>query len=369
MNFSPSFCQVDLAAVAANFRALGDASLLMPVIKADAYGHGLLPVARKLAQAGAIRFAVGSSCEGVLLRQHGFSHDVVLLMGCHTPEEWFQAVEHGLMPIVGSPEDIVAAQTVCGPSREMAVAIKCDSGMGRLGFAPDQAGAVIELLRGASALRPVLAVSHLACADMPEESTYTQEQIAAFDHFFTALATAFPGVKRSLGNSAATLEKLPGDIGRPGLAIYGGDPFGSTSDHSLSWAMSVAAPIIHVRQLRAGQSVSYGKIFTAHEDMRVAVVACGYATGISRSLSGRMHMLVHGRRMRQIGRICMGMSMLDITDVPEARPGDLAWIMGGKAAPGEEAPTPWELANALDTIPYEILCQMGSMNERVYIND
>lgn len=367
MIFSPSFCQVDLAAIAANFQSLGGPSRIMPVIKADAYGHGLLPVARTLASQGAMRFAVGTAREGAALRQEGHDQELVLLMGCHTPEDWQMAAECALTPIVGSREDVAAAQAAASGGK-MRVAVKCDSGMGRLGFIPDEAASVIEMLRAAPSLDPVFVISHFACADMPEEWAYTEAQVAAFDLFFSALRSVFPQLDPSLGNSAASLQGRVSGIARPGLAIYGGDPFGPGEGRSLRWAMAVAAPIIHVRRLAAGQSVSYGKIFTAQRDMRVAVVACGYATGLSRSLSGRMEMLVNGRRLPQIGRICMGMAMLDVSDDPEARPGDLAWLLGGEAAPGESAVTPYEMASALNTIPYEILCQMGRMNERVYIN-
>lgn len=368
MNYTPSFCQIDLAAIAANFRTLGNVASLMPVIKADAYGHGLLPVARTLHQCGAARFAVGLAQEGVALRQAGYQQPVVLLMGCHTKADWQLALRYQLTPIVGSWEDICAANAVCAPGQELSVAVKCDSGMGRLGFSPDDIATVIELLRSSPALAPMLTISHLACADMSEQSAYNLEQIRTFREFYNALATVYPNILPSLGNSAATLQGLPDDIGRPGLCLYGGDPVQSPDNAGLRWAMAVAAPIIHVHSLARGQSVSYGRLFTASAPTRVAVVACGYATGYDRNLSGKAEMLVHGRRQRQIGRVCMSMTMLDVTDAPDVSPGDLAWVLGGEAKAGQMQVNAWEMANLLDTIPYEILCRFGSMNNRVYIN-
>ena len=130
--------------------------------------------------------------------------------------------------------------------------------------------------------------------------------------------------------------------------------------------MSVAAPILAVHPLRAGESVSYGRLFTAPRDMLVAVAAAGYATGYARALSGRVSLLVGGRRVPQVGRVCMSMLMLDVSGVPDTAPGDLAWVLGGPAQAGETPVDAQELAQLLDTIPYEILCLMGGLNPRVY---
>lgn len=340
----------------------------MPVIKSDAYGHGLLPVAGALARAGAVRFAVGLASEGVALREAGFGQDIVLLMGCLNAEDWQAAIKYRLIPIIGSQRDAQCALAACGAGDALDCAIKCDTGMGRLGFAAEDAGQAADLFRSAARLRPRLVISHLACADMPACEDFTQNQIARFRAFYTHLAAVFPGIARCLGNSAATLEHLDDDISRPGLAIYGGNPF-SPEPCGLEWAMSISAPIAHIHTLRRGDSISYGRIFTAPRNVRVAVVACGYASGYSRQLSSRVQVLVHGSRCRQIGRICMSMSMVDLSNAPKAGPGDDVWIMGGPAAPGHQPVDAWEIAAMLDTIPYEPLCIFGGMNPRVYTDD
>lgn len=364
--FTPSRCHVNTGAIARNFAKLGDAARLMPVIKSDAYGHGLLQVAASLR--GARRFAVGLASEGIALRESGFDQDIVLLMGCLTPDDWRAAHKYRLMPIAGSASDISMASAALAGAR-VDIAIKCDTGMGRLGFAATEnvmdAAHAGELLRQAPCLSPRMVISHLACADMPEQNDLTQAQARRFNAFHSHMAALFPGIARSLCNSAATLTHIPDDICRPGLAIYGGNPFGP-KPCGLEWAMSVCTPILHIHELAPGQSVSYGAIFTARRPMRIAVVATGYAAGFARALSGRAQMLVRGRRIRQIGRICMSMAMLDITGMPEARQGDLAWIMGGQAAEGQEPVNAWELASLLGTIPYELLCLLGGMNPRVY---
>ena len=372
--FTPAFCRIDLAALRRNFRRLGPPEELMPVIKSDAYGHGLLPVAAALADAGALRFAVGTASEGLALRRAGFGQEIVPLMGCLTPEDWRMAVLSGLTPLIAGFDDIAAAAAAaraCGAG-VLPVALKCDSGMGRLGFTPDAAPDKVERLRAHPVLAPRFALSHLSSVDMPGEDAYTDMQAGRFGRFLEALGDIFPGILPSLGNSAATIGPARGRSGicRPGLALYGGNPFAGTEREpmgsGLEWAMSVAAPILAVHPLRAGESLSYGRIFTAPRDMRVAVVAAGYATGYARALSGRVSLLVRGRRAPQVGRVCMSMLMLDVSELPEVAAGDLAWVLGGPAEPGERPVDAQELAQLLDTIPYEILCLMGGLNPRVY---
>ena len=130
--------------------------------------------------------------------------------------------------------------------------------------------------------------------------------------------------------------------------------------------MSVSAPVIEVRQVADGRSVSYGRLFTAQKPATVAVVAIGYATAFNRSLSTRAAMLIHGRRAPQVGRVCMGMIMADVSELPPVRVGDTAWLMGGPAEAGQKAVTPQDIADALGTISYEVLCLFGGMNPRVY---
>lgn len=372
--FTPAFCRIDLAALRRNFRRLGEPSGLMPVIKSDAYGHGLLPVAAALADAGARRFAVGTASEGVALRRAGFGQEIVPLMGCLTDEEWRTAAACGLTVLLAGFDDIEAAAAAASATgaRTVAVALKCDTGMGRLGFTPEDGPALAERLRGHPVLAPRYALTHLSSVDMPGEDAYTAMQLRRFGEFFGALAAAFPQLLPSLGNSAATVgpARAQSGICRPGLALYGGNPFAGTSREALGqdleWAMSVAAPILAVHPLRAGESVSYGRIFTAPRDMLVAVAAAGYATGFARALSGRVSLLIGGRRVPQVGRVCMSMLMLDVSGMPETRPGDLAWVLGGPAEPGERPVDAQELAQLLDTIPYEVLCLMGGLNPRVY---
>ncbi|MBO4301313.1 MAG: alanine racemase [Desulfovibrio sp.] len=367
--FSPARCHIDLAAIGRNFARLGPASRLMPVIKSDAYGHGLLPVARTLSKAGARKFAVGLAEEGLALRQAGLSQGIVTLLPTLDDAGLDACRAHDIVVAVGDAEQLERCAVHGDADRPLSIAIQCETGMGRLGFDSADLPLLTDRLRGMPGVRPVLALSHLACADMPEECEYTTGQVRAFAAMTDVLRHAFPDMERSLANTAGILEShgLPYEWDRPGLALYGGNPLEAVpgaATPGLEWAMSVSAPVLAVRTLAAGQSVSYGRTFTASRTTKLAVVGIGYATALARALSNRVHMLVNGRRVPQIGRICMGLTMLDISHAGPVRVGDLAWVLGGQAAVGERPVTPQELADTLGTIPYEVLCLMGGMISR-----
>ena len=372
--FSPSLCHIDLGAIRRNFGRMGQPQALMPVIKSDAYGHGLVPAARVLAEAGAQRFAVGTVSEGMALRDAGLRQAIVPLLGALTDVDWQGAVMQGLTPVVGNFDQLERAAAHCHAGRTLRVAIKCETGMGRLGFSEAELPQVIDRLRSTQGLEPVMVLSHFSCADVPEQEAYTQDQVRRFTAMSDALRAVFPEVQRSLCNTAGTIGRPEAhfEICRPGISLYGGNPFKGTAWEDkgarlgLEWAMSVSAPIIEVRQVAEGRSVSYGRLFTAQKPATVAVVAIGYATAFNRSLSTRTAMMINGRRVSQVGRVCMGMIMADVTGLPPVRVGDTAWLVGGPADPGEIPVTPQDIADTLGTISYEVLCLFGGMNPRVY---
>ena len=372
--FSPSLCHIELGAIRRNFGRMGQPQALMPVIKSDAYGHGLVPVARVLAEAGAQRFAVGTVSEGMALRDAGLRQTIVPLLGALTDVDWQGAVMQGLTPVVGNFDQLERAAAHCHAGRTLRVAIKCETGMGRLGFSEAELPQVIDRLRTTQGLEPDMVLSHFSCADVPEQEAYTQDQVRRFTAMSDALRGVFPEIKRSLCNTAGTIGRPEAhfEICRPGISLYGGNPFTGTAWQDmgarlgLEWAMSVSAPVIEVRQVAEGRSVSYGRLFTAQKPATVAVVAIGYATAFNRSLSTRTAMIINGRRVPQVGRVCMGMIMADVTGLPPVRVGDTAWLVGGPAEPGQTPVTPQDIADSLGTISYEVLCLFGGMNPRVY---
>lgn len=369
--FTPARCHIDLSSLKKNFALLGEAENLMPVIKADAYGHGLLPVARALDEAGAHFLALGTIDEGLELRANGIGQRLLPLMGCVEASEWHKAIANGLILLIRGFDDLAMLEAMLPVHENVEIALKFDTGMGRLGFDAEDLPRIMDILGRLRGIRPVMAVSHLACADMVDEAGHTETQLKKFERISGALAPRYPEIRFSLSNSAGVLSGLgarPG-LHRPGLALYGGNPLypkrGGVSG-ALKWVMSVSAPILQIRNLEKGQSISYGKIYTAERAMKIAVIGAGYANGMARALSNRAEILIHGKRARQVGRICMGMMMADVSRVPEAGAGDRAWLLGGCARPGENAVTAQEMADLLGTIPYEILCHMGATNPRIY---
>lgn len=350
----------------------------MAVIKADAYGHGLEPVARTLVDAGCRTLAVGGVETGVILRRalaaSGITDIAILpLLGVLRPENAVSAIEHALTPMVSSAEEASWVSRAWPGTEPLPVAVKVETGMSRLGIRAEEMREFVASLRSFSNLKPSLLLSHFAVADEPARDEFSALQVERFLDAYAALREFWPDIALSLGNSAgylaqdALLASLPSHIGRPGYALYGGNPFAGTSRESLGTAllpvMEVAAPVMSVHILRQGQAVSYGCTFTAEKDMRIAVVGAGYADGFSRSLSGRGHVCIRGRRCGIIGRVCMQMHVVDVSRVPDAAAGDAAFLLGGE---GPEAVSMADIARDWGTIPYEVLCLLGR-NPRIYI--
>ena len=373
--FNASTCRIriHLDRIQRNFKRIGPAERLIPVVKSDAYGHGLLPVARALAQCGARSFAVGTVSEALCLRAEGLgdaandSAFCLVLPGVLTPEEMAQAAAADIVPLVHDQHSLELAAAHGSPERPLRIAVKWDTGMARLGFNPEDASAVIEALRSLPNLQPVLCMSHLASADASEHDEYTQRQIQTFNTLVRHMR-GFPALRATLANSAAALgcPSAAFDLARPGIALYGGNPFHGTHRAArgakLECAMDVGAPVLRIRQIRAGESVGYGRAFTAPRDMRIGVIGVGYADGYARAFSNRGQIMLRGRRVAVLGRVCMGMIFADFSGAPDAENGDTAWLLGG---PEPNAVTIHELSEAWGTISYEVFCLLGR-NTRSY---
>lgn len=349
---------------------------LMPVVKADAYGHGLLAVAAALSSQAVDHFCVGAVAEGVELRRAGIKGTVVALLGLSPlahdspalpptistfDEDARAALTHEITPLIHDWPTLerLADLTRDRAAKSVPVALKCDTGMARLGFLPEDMPQILERLTRAPQLRPDLLVSHLSAADDPDQDSFTHEQAAAFRDAARCLRRAFPDIRLSLGNSACLLAfpELAGDLARPGFALYGGNPFHGTRRDvlglGLAPVMEAFAPILEVHPLRAGQSLGYGRSFVAPRDMTVAVAGVGYADGFRRVPGAQL--CVKGMRAPVVGRVAMQMVCLDVTDIPAVRSGDMASILGGEGTPIRAE----ELAQWWDTIPYEVTCLLG----------
>jgi alanine racemase len=330
-------------------------SKVMAVIKANAYGHGLVAVARALEAADS--FAVARVDEGLTLRSAGIEKRTVLLEGVFDRTQLDAAAGEGFELVVHAAEQIDLLRDA-GAGEPFKVWLKLDSGMNRLGF---KGGSFAAAHRSLSVLprvaTPVNLFTHLASADDPELPA-TNEQLGRF-----ADAThSLPG-ERSIANSAAMMSfpQAQADWVRPGLLLYGVSPFGGSigADFGLKPAMTLHSHLIAVKDLVAGERVGYGGNWTATRPTRLAVAAVGYGDGYPRNLASGSPVLVNGRRAPLAGRVSMDMVGIDVTDLPEMpKLGDPV-ILWGDGLPVEE------IAVWADTIPYELLC---GISQRVAVN-
>ncbi|KQT88387.1 alanine racemase [Aurantimonas sp. Leaf443] len=382
---------IDAAALAANWTllsTLAPASRTGAAVKADGYGLGAAEVARTLRTAGCRDFFVAWPSEGANLREFlGPPADIVTVPvdGSHESEALeeprifvLQGMEasavplllrHRLIPVLSTPDDVAAWQTglrLYGARAPAAVQI--ETGMNRLGLDERPARAVADAMRAGS-LDLVLLMSHLASAD--EETDQSEQQRMRF----LALSVLFPGLARSLANSAGVFRGAPYhfDLTRPGIALYGGEA-GAPSRGLLRPVATLSAAILQVREAKAGEEAGYGGAAKLMRDTRIATVGLGYADGYPRSASGAgvpvrargpgAEAVIAGRRVPVLGRVSMDLTLLDVTDVPEdaIAPGDRAEFFG-PAMPMDE------VALAAGTISYELLTSLGPRVKRVWLRD
>jgi len=324
---------------------------VMAVVKANAYGHGLVPTALSLADADA--FAVARLEEGLALRAAGITQPIVLLEGVFTAEQLLEAARHGFDLVVHDALQVELLEEMTGPHR-FVLWIKIDTGMNRLGFPPRDFAAALERLRR---LKPapleVRLLTHLACAD-ERDGLMTNEQLTRF-----RAATRGLDYSVSIANSAGVFGdvQLNGDWVRPGLALYGASPFADSSAGQLGLTpvMSLESSVIAVRHITAGETVGYGATWKASRDSSIAIIAAGYGDGLPRNLPGGTPVLIDGARAPLVGRVSMDMIAADVTGFPDVHVGTPA-VLWGAGLPVEE------IARHAATIPYELLC---SVSQRV----
>lgn len=348
---------VDTAALRHNLarvRSLAPGSHVLAVIKANAYGHGIVPAA--VALAGADGFAVARLEEGIALRAAGLRHRVVLLEGVFGPDQLQLAAHHDFDIMVHEPEQVALLESA-RPGRPHRVWLKLDTGMNRLGFKPPQVSAALARLRDCAAVAaPLTLVTHLANADERDEAR-TLEQIGLFER----LLAGVPG-ERSVANSAGLIgcAAARGGWVRPGLMLYGVSPFAADTGESLGLqpAMTLATRVIAVKELESGERVGYGGTWSATRPTRLAIAAGGYGDGYPRNTPSGTPVLVGGRRASLAGRVSMDMIAIDVTDLPPVAVGDEV-MLWGPGVPVEE------VAHAAGTIPYELIC---GVSQRVHLD-
>lgn len=346
---------------------------VMPVIKSDAYGHGQIAVGIELVRSGAKLLATGSVSEAAILRQ-GLTEvgrpRIVSLLGTVTDEDVAHAVDYDIIPVVQCFEQLDMFKAA--PKRPRLIALKCHTGMARLGFSEQDMPQVIERVKALGDVEPIVLLTHFATADMDDRMPVVEEQVALYLRMLTALRAAWPNLAASLCNSAGTLlgdmitSKVGAHIRRPGLTIYGANPFYGSSmagkGDGLRPAMEVTTSVMTLRTLEKGKTIGYGQTFTAPKDLKVAIIAAGYADGFSRGFSNKGTVCINGKRAPILGRVSMQMTAVDVTDIPNVKVGGLVHIIGGQ---GEGRVTADDLAALWGTISYEVMCLLG-INSRVY---
>ncbi len=364
-----AWAEIDLSAISHNLALLREGhtdKCVIPVIKADAYGHGALEVARRLAADGVKMFAVASVEEGAQLREAGIEASI-LLLGAYVPDECDDIIEQSLTTSVSSV-DFARAMDEAAVARgvEAPVHVKIDTGMGRLGIPAARAIEEVERI----AVLPNLALegiyTHFAESEA-EDRSFTMHQLDEFRRIVAALeATGIHFKYRHAANSAACME-IPEALFnclRPGIALYGLRPAACCgADLDLKPALRFSATVRHVERHPAGQTIGYNRTHTLARDSVVAVIGAGYADGYDRRLSNGAVVTIRGGHAPVLGRVSMDLISVDVTDMAEVKPGDEAVLFSDDPA----APNCVErLAETADTIPYVLVCGISKRVKRIY---
>lgn len=344
------------------------------VVKADAYGHGAVPISHYLKDLGADYLAVSNFEEALQIRRAELRLPL-LILGYTPPVYAEDMASMGIRQEVHSLEYArELSKQLEGTGRRLKVHLKLDTGMSRLGFfAYDEPMTLNQILEAAKLPNLFFegVFTHFPSADSyePEDQAFTRTQFARFTGMLDALAAS--GVRfpiRHCCNSAGTLlyPEFALDMIRPGIATYGISPAPALKGAAdLKPLLSLHTTVSQIRDFKEGVSVSYGRTYVTPGPRRIAVLCIGYADGLSRSLSGRISFRLRGKAVPVVGRICMDMCMVDVTEVPEAKVGDVVTVFGTDP---DRGPTVEDLAAQLDTIPYEILCDINKRIPRIYLD-
>ncbi len=369
-----AWAEVDLDNIAHNVREIrritNKRAEIMGVVKADAYGHGVMEIVRTLLDNGATRLAVSMLDEAIQLRQFGIQ-EPILIFGYTDPARAEEIIEYNITQAVFS-HDLACAlsEAAVRLGRNVKIHVKIDTGMTRVGFMP-----------GYSAVKNVLAISrlpriiveglftHFASAD-EEDKSYTYMQFERFMSICAELGRVGVHIPvKHVANSAAIIEfpEMHLDMVRPGIITYGMYPSKEVdkSKIGLRPAMTLKANVVLVKEVEQGTCVSYGRIFSTGRPSRIATIPIGYADGYTRLLTGKANILVNGEIGPVVGKICMDQCMVDITDLKgEVKVGDEVVLFGRQG--GSEISVE-DVASAVGTINYEIVCLIGKRVPRVYL--
>jgi len=372
----PTVAEVDLDAVGFNYRELrkkvGDTVKILAVVKADGYGHGAVVMSKELIDLGADMLGVAICEEGIALRMAGIRAPIIVLNGTFRTQI-NQTVEYDLTPVIFDP---CTAQRLSNEGKRLnkriKIHVKIDTGMGRLGILPEDIEPFFIELRCMENLEVEGILSHLSTAnrEIPEDRDFVSLQLQRFEDALKKIRIlGLSPLLRHIANSAATIDLLPSpcNLVRPGLMLYGVHPSSRFAQKiRLKPVMSLKTEIVQIKRVRSGFDVSYGRTFVTQRDSSIATIPIGYADGYSRLLSNRGFALIRGERVPVVGTVCMDMTMLDVTEVPNTDVGDEVVLMGRQ---GDDEISAYDIAERISTIPYEVLCGVSKRVPRVYLKD
>ena len=342
-------------------------------MKANAYGHGAPRVGLALEEAGATMLACADIEEGIVLRQAGVRVPI-LVFGALSVSDLEGLFVCALTPTISTPGAARAVQAAAARHRStIAYHLKIDTGMNRLGFRHDNLRRTLPELLASPNLRLDAVYTHFASADDPESPIFNTQR-ERFEAAWKVVQDLSPipdpqsRVLRHACNSAALLRdsRVWYDAVRPGLLLYGIVPPPLAATIDLRPVMSLTSRVVAVKGLRAGEGVGYGWRYETREPRSIAVVPAGYADGLDTRLCGRGQVLVRGRRVPIVGAVSMDMLAVDVTDLDEVRPGDEVVILGRQGDESWQQIDAREMAAAIGTIPWEIVCRLGTRVERLY---
>jgi alanine racemase len=362
---------IDLSALGHNFKELksvvSPGARIMGIVKSDAYGHGSIPVSRTLVKHGVDRLGVAHLHEALELRQHGIGLPVVILCGIRTREDAAAVIGNHFIPVLFDTDAAHILGDECARrGTRLRVQVKVDTGMGRLGFPQTELRSALQTIMANRSLIIEGLTSHFSSADETVRD-FTELQIKNFRSAIDIgrqLGLDLP--VNNLANSAGIVgyRNSHFDMVRPGILLYGGRPSPEcVSPLRIKPVMHFKGEVLQVREMPAKTPISYGRTYYTQSHQKIAVISAGYGDGLPRSLSNKGKVLIGGIKANIVGRVCMNMTMVDITGLAEVRPGTEVVFLGSQ---GKESISGDDMATMAQMISYEIFCSLGHRTSREY---
>ncbi|MEK6678642.1 MAG: alanine racemase [Nitrospirota bacterium] len=369
----PTYAEIDIRALVHNLneakRLAGSKSQILAIVKADAYGHGAVTISEALVRNGIQYLGTALVEEAVELRDAGIKIPIIVLGGIFK-EQIPKIAEYDLTPVVYQEGFLKAIANEAGNiNRQINIHIKIDTGMGRIGVLPEDAVDFVKKAASQKNIKVEGVMTHFADADLADKA-YAEKQMAEFTSIVNKInKEGIDMPYQHISNSAALIgfENNKFNMARPGIMLYGYAPFSKGKEWGLNLipVMSLKTKILHLKRVLAGAYISYGRTFVAKRESIIATLPIGYADGYSRALSNKGSVIVKGKKAPIAGRVCMDMTMIDVTDIDGVDVNDEVVLIGKQ---GKETITADDIAMLTNTISYEVLCCVGKRVPRVYIN-